>query len=83
MAPPTLPDELVPEIFCHIIPPPLHIKHSLKKAEWPTIHNLSLSSRMLRRAALDCWFYSAFLRQPSDWDTIESFPPVKLVKVVS
>ncbi|KAG9126132.1 hypothetical protein FRC07_004780 [Ceratobasidium sp. 392] len=83
MAPPTLPDELVPEIFCHIVPPPLHTKQSLKKAEWSCIHSLSLSSRLFRQAALDCWFFSVFVRQPSDWDRMEAFSPVELVKTVS
>ncbi|KAG8725444.1 hypothetical protein FRC09_019172 [Ceratobasidium sp. 395] len=83
MASPILPDELVPEIFCHIVPPSLHTQQSLKKVEWPRIHNLSLSSRSFRRAALDCWFYSVFVRQPSDWDTMEAFPPVELAKIVS
>lgn len=83
MSPPELPHELVCEILCHIVPPPLHVKQDLKKLEWPLINNLSLSSRHFRQAVLKCWFSSVFVREPSDWDMIEKFPSVDIVKVVS
>ncbi|QRV87671.1 polyubiquitin-C [Ceratobasidium sp. AG-Ba] len=83
MASPTLPDELVPEILCHIIPSRLHTTQALKRAQWDDINNLSLTSRLFRRAAFSCWFYSVFVRQPSDWDMIETFPPVELINIIS
>ncbi|KAH7343765.1 hypothetical protein B0J17DRAFT_764930 [Rhizoctonia solani] len=78
-----LPPELVYEITRYLIPPSSHVRHNLKKLEWPCIHNLSVSSRLLRRAALDHWFSSLFIRQRSDWEEVEKFIPVKLLQIVT
>lgn len=85
MPPPKLklPAELVYEIIRHVVPSSSHVNHDLKKNHWPCIRNLSLSSDLMRRAALDCWFYSLFIRCSSDWQRIEGFSHVDLVKTVS
>jgi hypothetical protein len=78
-----LPPELVYEVLRHVIPSSSHVKQDLKKLEWPCIRNLSLSSRLLRRVALECWFHSLFIRHSSDWQRMEDFSSVKLIKTVS
>ncbi|CAE6530751.1 unnamed protein product [Rhizoctonia solani] len=83
MSPPELPPELVYEIARHLIPPSSHVKQNLKKDEWPCIRNLSVSSRLFRSAAFDCWFSSLFIRHGSDWEEVERFVPVKLPQIVS
>ncbi|CAE6459020.1 unnamed protein product [Rhizoctonia solani] len=83
MSPPELPRELVYEIARHLISPPAHVKYDLKKLEWPCIQSMSISSRLFRRAALDCWFASIFIRERSDWKDIERFAPINLLQTVS
>ncbi|CAE6523374.1 unnamed protein product [Rhizoctonia solani] len=78
MSPPELPLELLYEISRHLMPSS-HVKHDLKKLEWPCIHNLSVSSKRFRRAALECWFSSLFIREGSDWEEIEKFIRVERV----
>jgi hypothetical protein len=83
MSPPDLPPELVYEIARHLISPLAHVKHDLKRLEWPRIRSMSTSSRLFRRAALDCWFFSLFIKERSDWKDVERFAPVKLLQTVS
>ncbi|CAE6454342.1 unnamed protein product [Rhizoctonia solani] len=83
MSPPELPPELVYEIVRHLMPPSSHVRQNLKKLGWPCICNFSISSRLFRRAALDFWFSSLFIRQGSDWDEVERFTPVELPQIVS
>ncbi|KAG8734271.1 hypothetical protein FRC11_006810 [Ceratobasidium sp. 423] len=78
MSPPELPLELLYEISRHLMPSS-HVNHNLKKLEWPCIRNLSVSSKRFRRAALECWFSSLFIREGLDWVAIERFIPVERV----
>ncbi|KAJ1308681.1 hypothetical protein OPQ81_004373 [Rhizoctonia solani] len=82
MSPPALPLELVYEIIRHLILPSPHVKHELKKHEWPCIRNLSVSSRLFRKAALECWFSSLFIRKRSDWEEFEKYIPVDRLHIV-